>query len=216
MNFGRTQNYFEVRGCFEAVIGPMHERLRFINRPTRASVVTKGEAEMRESSIRLGPREQQIAELLLQGCDNSEIARQLKIARRTVKAHFNRLFLRFAITGGIKRVKLATILYRRQLCWENNVMETEHPVRESDRSSNLSPKGSRTVKSRTPSGRLNMSSRTTCESSMTSSDSGTGSSLRSGTKLAGATSPPTPEVLESWEHSILSLDQSGPRRNLYR
>ena len=33
---------------------------------------------MNESSIRLGPREQQIAELLLQGCDNSEIARQLK------------------------------------------------------------------------------------------------------------------------------------------
>jgi DNA-binding NarL/FixJ family response regulator len=65
---------------------------------------------MKESSIRLGPREQQIAELLLQGCDNSEIARQLKMARRTVKAHFNRLFLRFAITGGIKRVKLATIL----------------------------------------------------------------------------------------------------------
>ena len=50
---------------------------------------------MNESSIRLGPREQQIAELLLQGCDNSEIARQLKMARRTVKAHFNRLFLTF-------------------------------------------------------------------------------------------------------------------------
>ena len=38
---------------------------------------------MNESSIRLGPREQQIAELLLQGCDNAEIARQLKMARRT-------------------------------------------------------------------------------------------------------------------------------------
>ena len=32
---------------------------------------------MKENSIRLGPREQQIAELLLQGCDNAEIARQL-------------------------------------------------------------------------------------------------------------------------------------------
>src|SRR6202158_140388 len=102
---------------------------------------------MNESSIRLGPREQQIAELLLQGCDNSEIARQLKIARRTVKAHFNRLFLRFAIAAGIKRVKRATILYRRQLCSENNVMETGYPVRESDKLSNSSPKGSRTVKS---------------------------------------------------------------------
>ena len=50
---------------------------------------------MNESSIRLGPREQQIAELLLQGCDNAEIARQLKMARRTVKAHFQSSFLTF-------------------------------------------------------------------------------------------------------------------------
>src|SRR5580698_11591840 len=83
---------------------------------------------MNEQSVRLGPREKQIVELLLQGCDNSEIARQLKMARRTVKAHFNRLFLRFAITGGIKRVKLATILYRRQLCSENSVTETGFPA----------------------------------------------------------------------------------------
>ena len=50
---------------------------------------------MEEKPVRLGPREQQIAELLLQGCDNREIASQLKMARRTVKAHFNRLFQRF-------------------------------------------------------------------------------------------------------------------------
>jgi len=77
---------------------------------------------MTEQSVRLGPREQQIVELLLQGCDNAEIASQLKMARRTVKAHFNRLFLRFGITGGIKRVKLATLLYRRQLCSQTTVM----------------------------------------------------------------------------------------------
>ena len=93
----------------------------------------QGEVGMKESSIRLGPREQQIAELLLQGCDNAEIARQLKMARRTVKAHFNRLFLRFAITGGIKRVKLATILYRRQLCSESSVTETAYPASASSR-----------------------------------------------------------------------------------
>jgi DNA-binding NarL/FixJ family response regulator len=80
-------------------------------------------AVMNEQSVRLGPREQQIVELLLQGCDNAEIASQLKMARRTVKAHFNRLFLRFGITGGIKRVKLATLLYRRQLCLRENVMD---------------------------------------------------------------------------------------------
>jgi DNA-binding NarL/FixJ family response regulator len=40
------------------------------------------------------------------------------MAERTVKAHFNRLFMRFGIKGGIKRVKLATLLYRRQLWLE--------------------------------------------------------------------------------------------------
>jgi DNA-binding NarL/FixJ family response regulator len=56
----------------------------------------------------------QIVELLLQGCENPEIARQLNITCRTVKAHFNRLFRHFGITSGIKRVKLAILLYRRQ------------------------------------------------------------------------------------------------------
>src|ERR1700720_4981990 len=104
-----------------------------------------------EQSVRLGPREKQIAELLLQGCDNAEIAKQLKMARRTVKAHFNRLFLRFAITGGIKRVKLATILYRRQLCSENSVMEIGSPASANSESSSSSPRDLRTAKSRTPS-----------------------------------------------------------------
>lgn len=83
---------------------------------------------MREQTMRLGPREQQIVELLLQGCDNAEIASQLKMARRTVKAHFNRLFLRFGITDGIKRVKLATLLYRRQACLQMDAMGPVSPV----------------------------------------------------------------------------------------
>src|SRR6202451_2240700 len=95
---------------------------------------------MIEQSVRLGPREQQIVELLLQGCDNAEIASQLKMARRTVKAHFNRLFLRFGITGGIKRVKLATLLYRRQLCLRRNVMDPALPVSVKTESSNLLPR----------------------------------------------------------------------------
>ena len=95
---------------------------------------------MKEQSVRLGPREQQIVELLLQGCDNAEIARQLKMARRTVKAHFNRLFLRFGITDGIKRVKLATLLYRRQTCQQMDVMGAVSPVSVSSESSSLWPK----------------------------------------------------------------------------
>jgi hypothetical protein len=57
-----------------------------------------------------------IVNLLLEGCNNAEIAGHLRIAQRTVKAYFNRLFLRFGITSGIKRVKLATFIYRSRLC----------------------------------------------------------------------------------------------------
>lgn len=94
---------------------------------------------MKEQTVRLGPREQQIVDLLLQGCDNAEIATQLNMARRTVKAHFNRLFLRFGITGGIKRVKLATLLYRRQTC-QMNAMETVPQMNVSTESSSSLPK----------------------------------------------------------------------------
>jgi DNA-binding NarL/FixJ family response regulator len=80
---------------------------------------------MKEKTVRLGPREQQIADLLLQGCDNAEIADELKMATRTVKAHFNRLFLRFGITSGIKRVKLATLLYRREICQQSHSTEPD-------------------------------------------------------------------------------------------
>jgi hypothetical protein len=89
--------------------------------PSHAQVVTSpsalanGSGESTKEPLRLGKRDQQIAELLLQGCDNEDIAKQLNIRRRTVKARFNRLFLRFGIKEGIKRVKLAVLLYRRQI-----------------------------------------------------------------------------------------------------
>src|ERR1700726_667965 len=104
---------------------------------------------MSERPVRLGQREQQIVELLLQGCDNDEIARQLNMARRTGKGHFNRLFLRFGITTGIKRVKLATLLYRRQLCLEAKVTENGYPANERPELLNLLPRDSRIKKSPT-------------------------------------------------------------------
>jgi two-component system, NarL family, nitrate/nitrite response regulator NarL len=61
---------------------------------------------------RLTPREAQIANLLLRGCGNQEIATELHMGKRTVKAHFSRMFLRFGIKDGIRRVKLAVLLYR--------------------------------------------------------------------------------------------------------
>jgi DNA-binding NarL/FixJ family response regulator len=83
--------------------------------------------QMDEKIDQMGPRERQIVDLLLQGCDNSEIARDLNMAERTVKAYFNRLFVRFGIKGGIKRVKLATLLYRRQL-WQERRGSSADPT----------------------------------------------------------------------------------------
>ena len=79
-----------------------------------------------QEPIRLGPREKQIVALLLQGCDNDDIARSLNIARRTVKAHFNRMFARFGIKDGIKRVKLAIFMYRRE-AWLNQQRQSLQP-----------------------------------------------------------------------------------------
>lgn len=60
----------------------------------------------------LSPKETQIIDLLLKGYKNAEIAKELNMAMRTVKAHFNRLYMRFGITDGIKRVKLVVLMYR--------------------------------------------------------------------------------------------------------
>src|SRR5438094_8843440 len=61
---------------------------------------------------RLTRREQQLVNLLLEGCDNDEIAKQQRIAHRTVKACFSRLYLSFGNTSCINRVKIATQVYR--------------------------------------------------------------------------------------------------------
>jgi len=83
---------------------------------------------MRAEPVRLEPLDEQIVDLLLQGCDNPEIAKQLNMPERTVKARFNRMFLRFGITSGIKRVKLATVLYRRQLRLRSKKSEQAPPA----------------------------------------------------------------------------------------
>jgi DNA-binding NarL/FixJ family response regulator len=64
---------------------------------------------------KLTPREHEVAELLLLlGCDQAEIAKELKMSRRTVKAYFNRMFGRAGLSDftGIKRVQLAVMLHR--------------------------------------------------------------------------------------------------------
>ncbi|MGB0077753.1 MAG: LuxR C-terminal-related transcriptional regulator [Candidatus Sulfotelmatobacter sp.] len=59
------------------------------------------------------PRDQQVLDLLVQGCSNKEIAGQLSISPRTVKQHLRTLFLRAGIRDGRKRVRLATAAFER-------------------------------------------------------------------------------------------------------
>lgn len=122
-------------------------------------------------NIRLGLRESQVVELLLQGCDNGEIAKELKITPRTVKAHFNRLFFRFGIKDGIKRVKLVVLMYRRQT-WI--ATEAESSSRKNRELLNSSLQDLRTQKSREFSAPPSMLSKTTSRSFSTKLECGTG------------------------------------------
>ena len=70
--------------------------------------------DWRGHPVKLGPREWDVLRVLLTGADNLEIAQQLGMAPRTVKGHFNHLFLKFGISGGVKRVKLAVIVHRQR------------------------------------------------------------------------------------------------------
>jgi DNA-binding NarL/FixJ family response regulator len=63
--------------------------------------------------IKITPRDEEVLQLLLQGCSNKEIAEQLRISPRTVKQHLRTLFLRAGIRDGRKRVKLATAMFQR-------------------------------------------------------------------------------------------------------
>lgn len=63
--------------------------------------------------IKVTPRDQQVLELLVQGCSNKEIAGQLSISPRTVKQHLRTLFLRAGIRDGRKRVRLATAAFEK-------------------------------------------------------------------------------------------------------
>jgi DNA-binding NarL/FixJ family response regulator len=66
------------------------------------------------NEVKVTPRDQEVLNLLVQGCSNREIAGQLNISPRTVKQHLRTLFLRAGIREGRKRVKLAIAMYGRQ------------------------------------------------------------------------------------------------------
>jgi DNA-binding NarL/FixJ family response regulator len=76
---------------------------------------TKGETNVVSlDQVKVTPRDQQVLNLLVQGCSNKEIAGQLRISPRTVKQHLRTLFLRAGIREGRKRVKLAIAMFARK------------------------------------------------------------------------------------------------------
>ena len=52
------------------------------------------------SEIKITRRDEQVLDLLVEGCSNKEIAEQLNISPRTVKQHLRTLFLRAGIKDG--------------------------------------------------------------------------------------------------------------------
>jgi DNA-binding NarL/FixJ family response regulator len=73
----------------------------------------QGESAMDIERMKVTPRDQQVLDLLVQGCSNKEIAGQLSISPRTVKQHLRTLFLRAGIRDGRKRVRLATAAFEK-------------------------------------------------------------------------------------------------------
>ena len=66
------------------------------------------------TDMKITQRDEQVLNLLVQGCSNKEIAAGLNISPRTVKQHLRTLFLRAGIRDGRKRVKLATAVFQRE------------------------------------------------------------------------------------------------------
>lgn len=60
----------------------------------------------------LTAQQRKVAQHLVNGWENEAIARDLNVKVRTVKAIMHRMFRKYKVTSGIKRVKLAVLLYR--------------------------------------------------------------------------------------------------------
>jgi DNA-binding NarL/FixJ family response regulator len=80
--------------------------------------------------VKVSPRDQQVLNLLVQGCSNKEIGDQLNISPSTVKQHLRMLFVRAGIFDGRKRVKLARSVHEGDsavmtACAGLNLMESQ-------------------------------------------------------------------------------------------
>jgi DNA-binding CsgD family transcriptional regulator len=109
--FGLSDSWRRFGELFALVKGVF--KLRFLRDAQRGKLMVNLE------EIKITPRDEEVLQLLIQGCSNKEIALQLRISPRTVKQHLRTLFLRAGIRDGRKRVKLATAMFqkdRKEVC----------------------------------------------------------------------------------------------------
>lgn len=82
-------------------------------RMPRADPPCESDDDWLEALGLISPTDRRIVELLLDGVSfTNDFSRALKMTPRTVKSHFNRLYLRFGVRSGHKKVRLAVLLYR--------------------------------------------------------------------------------------------------------
>lgn len=101
--------------------------------PVRTRVLYRVRIGSEQVAIYLGNREVELLDMLIEGYTNDDMSKRLHMAHRTVKAHFNRLFLKFRIHhfDGIKRVKLAVQWYRKRRCPMELVVNRNRPTKHS-------------------------------------------------------------------------------------
>ena len=129
--------------------------------------------------IAVTDRQFQVADYVQRGYTNKEIAKELGITERTVKAHTHNLYTRLSIPKDhIRRVKLATLMRNGDLC---NFTEEQNSQTKNSQWPGSSLLVRKTKTSDHISAQQNTSSKITSELYSTSSDSATELSSRCGT-----------------------------------
>jgi DNA-binding NarL/FixJ family response regulator len=77
--------------------------------------------------MKLTPRRKQVADFVLSGYGPKEISKELKISEVTVKRHLEKVYLLFGITDGVKRVKLARMLWTATAAERSQSKSNESP-----------------------------------------------------------------------------------------